>query len=896
MSTPSRLVISNMATGFENDREPFIISNDAFPVLNNAYIFRGRIQKKRGATKLGRLTRKITTTTVGGNVVAFILTNAPIAPFTAVFTVGSTFYWDTGVIFAPNIIQLTTNGPGTATLNLVTGQLDITGGPANTPVLYTPALPVMGIEDFEISSDSIDTAPTIFFDTRYSYQFDRAARQFYDVSFYKVTGNPVIWHGADYQQFYSANFDNAIWVTNNVPGLNGVQISSIQNLLNPTLTTTANHNLAAGDWIYIDGVTQLFNPAFKTNNISFVNGLSLQVNVPTVVQRPGIGGAAVAVTATITGANTLQLVGIDASTAANPGSGGFLQELTRESSGQDGIRWYDGDPIASAFAKGWVNFAPPLNKVDPTATNPVQVQTYLVGCLILMPFRGTFIAMGTWEQAANAASPSNFPQRIRWSTFSGTPFYANPVPFDQTSDPLAWVSNVNGRGGFLDVVTAEEIISAGNQQETILLGFERSQRRLVPTGSVINPFIIQMVNPEFGTTGTFSTIPLDRGVLSIGDYGFIIATSYNAQRFDLKIPDQAFQVKQLILSLPTGPLRICAARNWQEESIHFTYVDLPTGSIYPNRTVFFNYRDPSFAILKESYTTYGQFRDSRPYTWNSLPFPNWFQWLPNWVSYQTEPGYPLTAGGNQEGYVMIKEFEEVGNEPSLSVSNITNFVASGPPNNTTAIFTVVNHNLEVGDYFFLDNVDSGLTGVNQTIWQVTLVQTANTFKATNYTLLTVGGTYRGLGELTILDNFQVQTKQFPDMWPQARGARLGTQRFLLDKTDLGEFIVKLLISQDSNRSASSNPWNISSNIVRTRPDDSLGIRGSEEDQAQIWHRNSNSVVGDSVQMQLSMSDEQMRTVTTTTGGVSPQTVPAFSNQDWVLHSIVIDLYKSRILV
>lgn len=902
MSAPSRLIISNMATGFETDREPFLLSNDAFPVLQNAFIWRGRLQKKRGTTKLGRLTRKIGTTDGAGNF-SFTLTNAPIAPFTAIFTVGTVFYQDTGVPAGPpNTIQLTTNGVGTtATLNLTSGVLSIFTGPINTDVLYTPGLPVMGIEDLEVVGETIDNAPTIFFDTKYAYQFDMTSgvRQFYDVSFYKITGLPVIWHGADYQQFWSANFDNAMFVTNNVPGLNGVQIATITNANNPVLTTVTPHNLATNDWIYIDGVTQLFNPAYKTNNISFVNGLSLQVNVATTVILPA-SGVSTAVTATITGPSTIQLNGINASTAASPGAGGFLQELTRETAGQDGIRWYDGDPTVNSFAEGWVNFAPPINKVDPKA-NPAQVQTYLVGALMLLPFRGTFIAFGTWEQAANSSTPLQYPQRIRWSTFSGTPFYSMPVPQEETADPLAWVENVNGRGGHLDIITAEDIVSATNQQETVLLGMERTQRRLVPTGSVINPFTTQIVNPEFGTNATFSGIALDKGTLSVGDYGFILATSYNAQRFDTKIPDQAFQVKQLILGIPTGPNRICSARNFQEETICFTFVDLSTGQTYPNRSVLFNYRDPSFSIMKESYTTYGQFRDSEPNSWltlnkNGQPLQNWFQWLPNWISYEQEPGYPQVAGGNQEGYVMLKEFDTVGNHPSLAVSLISNIVSGINPDNTTATFTIVNHNLEIGDYFFLQFAQGFTavppsTNINGTIWKVLSIPTANTLTAINFTLLNLTGSYTGQGEISILDNFLVQTKQIADFWQMAGGVRLGTQRYLLDKTDLGEFTATLLISQDSNDPASANPWNVSTNIVRTRPDDSLGIRGSEVNQAQIWHRNSNSVLGDSVQMQFSMTDAQMQQFT----GTGNNMTPSVSIQDWVLHAMVIDLYKSRIL-
>lgn len=893
MIPASRIIISNFATGFEQDREPFLIKNDAFPVLQNAYIFRGRIQKKRGASKLGKLTRKLGTTDLSGDLTV-TLTNAPITAQTAFFLIGSDFAQDTTGTGVP--VTLTGNFLGTVTLNLTTGVLTITGSIPLADVLYSSGLPVMGIEDFENVNDSLDDAPTVFFDTKYSYQFNMTAgiRQFYDVSFYKVTGLPVIWSGQDYQQFWSANFFNAMWVTNNVPGLHGVQITSVSNAPNPIVTTTTPHNLnnAVLDWIYIDGVNGLYNSVDNSGpgfNKSYVNGLSLQINTATTVFFPGTSNS-VTITATVTGANTIQLNGLNPVNAINDGSGGFLQELTRATTGQDGIRWYDGDPIASAFVDGWVNFAPPINRIDPTLGG--QVQTYLVGALMLVPFRGTFIAIGTWEQDANSATPRNFPQRLRWSTFSGTPFYSNPVPQEETYDPLTWISNINGRGGFQDVLTSERILSATSQQETILLGLERTQRRLVVTGSVINPFTVQLVNPEFGTTSTFSAIPLDRGTLSVGDYGFILATSFNAQRFDPIIPDQAFQIKQIINALSTGPLRVCATRNWQEETVYFTFVDLATGATYPNRTLIYNLRDPSFGILKEMYTTYGQFRDSAPYNWTNLPFQNWIQWLPNWVAYSDEPGYPQVIGGNQVGYVMIKEFDEVGNEPSELVNNITNVVSGINPPNTTAIFTIVNHNLELGDYFFLTNV-AGLTGMNNTIWQVKLITNNNQFNATNFTTLTVTGTYTGNGEISILDNFLIQSKQFADAWQAAKGIRIGTQRFLLDRTTLGEFTANLLVSQDSVDPASNNPWNISTNIVRTRPDDSLGIRGSESLQSQIWHRNSNSVLGDSVQMQFSLTDAQMQNLTKDSAG---NNAVGIADEDWVLHCIVIDIYPSRILV
>ncbi len=910
MSMPSRLIISNFRTGLEKDREPFIIDNDAFPFLENAYIWRGRIQKKRGTDKLGRLERCLTA--VSGSTVTFPPNTFNIFTLLGLLVSEPNAQVVPGTVADPIIIvigaQTLTDSTGTgtfvvapagiivsATINYATGVVTVVAAPAGPlpvtiTVCYYPGLPVMGIETFENVNTNLINSPTIFLDTRYSYQFALPVGQrfFYDVSFYKITGNPITWHGTDAQQFWSANFDNALFVTQNVPGLNGVQVSGITNVINPVVTTVTNHGLdltnTIQDFIFFAGVSGFYNPNSSPPNISYINGATLQIGVATTIN---VGGGPQLVTAMVTGLNTIQLNGLNPAGSPSAGLNGFMQELTRQTGTQDGIHWYDGDPTTSGFAKGWVNFAPPINQTDPT--NPTDIVTFMVGALLLAPFAGSFLALGVWEQAANSLVPQYFAQRIRWCTISGTPFYAPPVPTEETFDALNWVSNINGRGGFLDIITAEEIISVNIQQESLIIGMERTQRRLAASGSVINPFIPYIVNPEYGTQSTFSTVALDRGVLSVGDYGFILTTSYNAQRFDLKIPDQAFQFKQFITNVANGPDRVCSIRNWQEETIHFTYVDLLNGNIYPNRTVFFNYRDPSFAILRESYTTYGQFRDQLPFDWIGvgIKFGDWLGWLPNWFSFEVVPGYPSSAGGNQQGYVMLKVFENTRTDFSLSITAI------GATVGEKTSLTVINHNLEEGDFIYIDRaLGTGLAGVNKKI--------AKVLDATNQNVIVVdglvfSGTYIGSGEITVLDNFFVQTKEFAQFWQQAHGLRLGTQRFLLDNTSTGEFTCSLYVSQNITQAANNplfgeEPWIVSNDIVRTKPDNDLGIYGSRENQEQIWHRLSNSVLGDGVQMGFFLSETQMRMKDTT------NLVPTVAFDDWVLHSIVIDIYGSRTLI
>lgn len=55
MSTAKPYLIANVRTGLERDMEPWLLPNDAYPDLEDCYMFRGRIQRRQGFLPLGRL-------------------------------------------------------------------------------------------------------------------------------------------------------------------------------------------------------------------------------------------------------------------------------------------------------------------------------------------------------------------------------------------------------------------------------------------------------------------------------------------------------------------------------------------------------------------------------------------------------------------------------------------------------------------------------------------------------------------------------------------------------------------------------------------------------------------------------------------------------------------------
>ncbi len=102
------LHISSYETGLVQDRQNFLLPNDAYPVLENVFIFRERLQRKSGCKLLGRLRRDLEDQALGsldgsgnftGNirVILSLEPNSQIEPGTLVITDGTNTFTDNGL-------------------------------------------------------------------------------------------------------------------------------------------------------------------------------------------------------------------------------------------------------------------------------------------------------------------------------------------------------------------------------------------------------------------------------------------------------------------------------------------------------------------------------------------------------------------------------------------------------------------------------------------------------------------------------------------------------------------------------------------------------------------------------------------------------------------------------
>ena len=204
-------------SGLQNNLRPWLIADNAFAILQNAYIYRGRVRKRFGSTLMGntqlesRLRIRIGTTAAGtGNFSATV--PGTIFAVGQMFSVGNTIFTvrQTGTPAA----TLST-GNATATYNTNTGALVITGNGENpsTAVYFYPAQPVMGITQYE--QTPVNDELSFAWDTQFAYYFDETIG-----AWERLTGGTATWTGTNSDFFWACNSQGAtpnltlLWCTN----------------------------------------------------------------------------------------------------------------------------------------------------------------------------------------------------------------------------------------------------------------------------------------------------------------------------------------------------------------------------------------------------------------------------------------------------------------------------------------------------------------------------------------------------------------------------------------------------------------------------------------------------------------------------------------------------------
>lgn len=738
-------LIAGPRVGMERDMVPFMLPNDAYPVLENFYIWRARLTKKGGTTLLGRLGYRTSffRVSVGiGDVFnqvlpAFERGSARVYTTNAAGTTVIEAWQDNG-----SGVMTVTTGPGVnGTVNYGTSTVNVTMASAASVNIYaswqavtdnnSPAMGLRTQESFETGSPILE-GRSIGFDLLYAYRFNDTTSRYEQLFNYigaPAVVTPVVWSGTNSDFFTSTNWFDAFWATNFVPG---------------------------------------FYP--NTTNVA--------------------GGAG------------------------------------------DGIRWF-ADTIAGGGIGGWANFRPQIDAVP----------NYLLGARFLIPYKDRLLAINTWE-GPNYAGRINFQNRIRWSK-NGTPFYAVPVPANQVADVDSWRQDVEGKGNFLGIPTNESITGALIIRDDLIIYAERSKWRLVYTGNKAEPFIAQQIDTEFGCESPYSIVPMNQRALAVAYNGINETDGVTTSRIDELIPDEAFGFH----NRNNGHLRVHGIRDYYTQFIYWTYTDDDGSPTFPNRTLVFNYLDKAWSIFRQQFTVFGYYKRLDDLTWGGAGLP-FSAYSVAWGNPAIQADFPLVIGGNQHGYVLYLENQLTtvsdSNATSLSITNIT----TADP----AVITVPNHGLELGQWIKITGVN-GVTGLNSTTtaWKVFSVPSVNTITVANAAgdVFETTDVYTYGGQISLIDNFDIETKRFPLFMNNGAQTRLGYIDLLMDATDdSAEFTVQVFDNEVYTLPV--NTQLTTAQFTSTNPDAQMPER--------IWRRIYLNAEGQFLALKFSLSDVQIQQI------------------------------------
>ena len=167
-------------SGLQTNLKPWLIPDEAFSELNNAYVFRGRVRKRFGSRWTGgsqfssRLRIDLGTITGGtlsGNVRTILADAGMPTSIGQAFSIGTIVFTVFNTASGNQQMLRTDNSLSPATYNLSNSDFNITGVtlPDGTAVYFYPNLPVMGLPTYE--QISISEEYVIAFDTRYAYTY-----------------------------------------------------------------------------------------------------------------------------------------------------------------------------------------------------------------------------------------------------------------------------------------------------------------------------------------------------------------------------------------------------------------------------------------------------------------------------------------------------------------------------------------------------------------------------------------------------------------------------------------------------------------------------------------------------------------------------------------------------
>ena len=480
-------------------------------------------------------------------------------------------------------------------------------------------------------------------------------------------------------------------------------------------------------------------------------------------------------------------------------------------------------------------------------TTPINAagagRIFIKTCRIIEPFGGRLLLFNVTETVTATSANATYVNRIRYSQQS---LLGSPVADD------AWRVDIVGKGGFLEIPVMEAIVSVQFLKNRCIVFCESSTWELISTGSSLAPFIVQQLDSELGVESTNSIIPFDDHILGFGNVGIHECDGMNVERVDELIPNTIFEVS----NSDSGPERVAGVRDYYNELAYWSYPSINTdtgaNSIFPTRVLVYNYEEESWGFNDDSITAFGLYQIKQDLTWEQIE-AQWQELDIPWDDPSTQDRFRSVIAGNQQGWTFLINADWNVNALSLQITNLT-YVEN------VITITAYNHNLTVGSFVFIQNiVDDGTIGdtLNDLVYKVASTADINTFVIVAVDQDAPTGIYSGNGTITLVSQLDILTKAYNFFYDTASSMSLNRIDLYVDKTATGKVTMDYF-SSGSNLpmiGAAENAGTImGTGVLSTSPYELVPL---EENQTRFWHTVYPNFYGETIQIRIYYSNEQM---------------------------------------
>ncbi len=593
-------LISEFKTGLYNYLQPWIRTLDAFEPLENAYIYRGILQRRQGYIPLGvngRLSyRDYLTTGNGGTAYSGSLVTFPILARSFAPTDGVESFIDNGDG------TLTGSAGGTGTINYTTGAWTLNfnaavGATVNIYAKYTPLvaspLPIMGLKQY--TNENTDVITLIALDTRRASVFNDTTQMFDPLS----------------------SMTQTLWIDDG---------------------TTASISIFTG-FSAVAPYTQALVP----NSVT----ISYPGNSMTDDGAGGFPGAGVMLnTSTVDYATGVIVLNLSANSA------GRVFTITSQLQGG----YFTGNYSNFFNSTNWLGDLYLTNNKDPitvyngtnlsrppfaiTEANRTAFINNIGFCLDVDVYKNRFIVQR--PSIINAGGQNGLAaQSFRWSALNV---------------PTNLVADVAGNGGELSAPTDDFIQSSEFLRDQMIVPFTNSYWTFRFTGSDFNPFRWDKINNTKSCNAPYATIPYDERITAMGSKGLVACDGVNVQRYDLPIIDQFEEINQGFFSQCFGQRFDTTNQSWMIFPLASSQTTPPATAI-----LVYNFLENTWATfnLDVSMSCLGLYFLSSDVTWADFAvgtplgtqFPNWETCDFTWDYFLEKDLEPTLLGGGSDGVV-----------------------------------------------------------------------------------------------------------------------------------------------------------------------------------------------------------------------------------------------------